>query len=87
MRAARRDPRKLDAKMPKATNALHSDQIPAAQASGPIITGFGSWFLDPRTLPYLKLDVEGAKKLLADYPNGFVIEIKPIPPRKLGTRA
>ena len=38
--------------------------------SGPITTGFGSWFLDPRTLPYLKLDVEGAKKLLADYPNG-----------------
>jgi hypothetical protein len=25
--------RKLDAKMPKATNALHSDQISAAQAS------------------------------------------------------
>lgn len=47
--------------------------------SGPITTGFGNWFLDPRTLPYLKPDVEGAKKLLAEagYPNGgFTIEIK-----------
>ena len=48
-------------------------------ASGPITTGFGDWFLDPRTLPYLEPDVEGAKKLLAEagYPNGgFAIEIK-----------
>jgi len=47
--------------------------------SGPITTGFADWFLDPRTLPYLEPDVEGAKKLLAEagYPNGgFAIEIK-----------
>ena len=50
----------------------------AGVPSGPVPTGYGDWFLDPKTLPYLKPDVEGAKKLLAEagYPNGFKIEIK-----------
>jgi len=51
----------------------------AGVPSGPVPTGYGDWFLDPKTLPYLKADVEGAKKLLAEagYPNGgFKIEIK-----------
>ena len=42
-------------------------------------TGYGDWALDPQTLPYLKPDLDGAKKLLAEagYPNGgFTIEIK-----------
>jgi len=51
----------------------------AAVPSGPIPTGYGDWSLDPKTLPFNKPDVEGAKKLLAEagYPNGgFTIEIK-----------
>jgi peptide/nickel transport system substrate-binding protein len=50
----------------------------AAVPSGPVPTGYGDWYLDPKTLPYLKADVEGAKKLLAEagYPNGFKVEIK-----------
>jgi len=47
--------------------------------SGPMPTGYGDWYLDPKTLPYLRPDVEGAKKLLAEagYPNGgFKVEIK-----------
>jgi peptide/nickel transport system substrate-binding protein len=51
----------------------------AGVPSGPIPTGYGDWSLDPRTLPYLRADVEGAKKLLAEagYPNGgFTVEIK-----------
>jgi peptide/nickel transport system substrate-binding protein len=51
----------------------------AAVPSGPIPTGYGDWYLDPKTLPYNKPDLEGAKKLLAEagYPGGgFKIEIK-----------
>jgi len=50
----------------------------AAVPSGPIPTGYGDWSLDPKTLPFLSPDIEGAKKLLAEagYPNGFKIEIK-----------
>jgi peptide/nickel transport system substrate-binding protein len=51
----------------------------AAVPSGPVPTGYGEWFLEPQSLPYLKADIEGAKKLLAEagYPNGgFKIEIK-----------
>jgi peptide/nickel transport system substrate-binding protein len=50
----------------------------AGVPSGPVPTGYGDWYLDPKTLPYLKPDVEGAKKLLAEagYPNGFKVEIK-----------
>jgi peptide/nickel transport system substrate-binding protein len=51
----------------------------AGVPSGPVPTGYGDWSLDPKTLPYLKPDIEGAKKLLAEagYPNGgFKIEIK-----------
>jgi len=51
----------------------------AAVPSGPVPTGYGDWYLDPKTLPFLKPDLEGAKKLLAEagYPNGgFKIEIK-----------
>jgi peptide/nickel transport system substrate-binding protein len=50
----------------------------AAVPSGPVPTGYGDWFLDPQTLPYLKPDVEGARKLLAEagYANGFKFEIK-----------
>src|SRR5262249_16347306 len=51
----------------------------AAVPSGPVPTGYGDWYIDPKTLPYVKADVEGAKKLLAEagYPNGgFKIEIK-----------
>ena len=47
--------------------------------SGPINTGFGDWYLDPRTLPYLTPDLDTAKKLLAEagHPNGgFAIEIR-----------
>ena len=47
--------------------------------SGPVPTGYGDWYLDPKTLPYQKPDIEGAKKLLAEagYPNGgFKVEIK-----------
>jgi peptide/nickel transport system substrate-binding protein len=51
----------------------------AAVPSGPVPTGYGDWYVDPKTLPYVKADIEGAKKLLAEagYPNGgFKIEIK-----------
>ncbi len=50
----------------------------AGVPSGPVPTGYGDWFLDPQTLPYLKPDIEGAKKLLAEagYPNGFALDIK-----------
>jgi len=51
----------------------------AGVPSGPIPAGYGDWALDPRTLPYLKADVEGAKRLLAEagYPNGgFAVEIE-----------
>lgn len=50
----------------------------AAVPSGPVPTGYGDWYLDPKTLPYLKPDVEGARKLLAEagYPSGFKVEIK-----------
>ena len=51
----------------------------AAVPSGPVPTGYGDWYIDPKTLPFVKADVEGAKKLLAEagYPNGgFKIEIK-----------
>jgi peptide/nickel transport system substrate-binding protein len=50
----------------------------AAVPSGPVPTGYGDWYIDPKSLPYLKADVEGAKKLLAEagYPNGFKVEIK-----------
>lgn len=54
----------------------------AAVPSGPVPTGYGDWALDPKTLPYLKPDIEGAKKLLAEagYPNGGVkVEIKASP--------
>jgi peptide/nickel transport system substrate-binding protein len=47
--------------------------------SGPVPTGYDGWSLDPKTLPYLRTDLEGAKRLLAEagYPNGgFTIEIK-----------
>ena len=55
--------------------AIYSGGVP----SGPINTGFANWALDPKTLPYLTPDIDGAKKLLAEagYPNGgFAIEIK-----------
>jgi peptide/nickel transport system substrate-binding protein len=50
----------------------------AAVPSGPVPTGYGDWYLDPKTLPYVKADVEGARKLLAEagYANGFKVEIK-----------
>jgi peptide/nickel transport system substrate-binding protein len=50
----------------------------AAVPSGPVPTGYGDWFLDPQTLPYVKPDVEGARKLLAEagYASGFKVEIK-----------
>ena len=51
----------------------------AGVPSGPVPTGYGDWPLDPKTLPYLKPDIDGAKKLLAEagYPNGgFTIEIR-----------
>jgi len=51
----------------------------AGVPSGPVPTGYGDWYLDPKTLPYQRADVEGAKKLLAEagYPNGgFKIEMK-----------
>jgi len=51
----------------------------AGVPSGPVPAGYGDWPLDPKSLPYLKPDLDGAKKLLAEagYPNGgFTIEIK-----------
>jgi peptide/nickel transport system substrate-binding protein len=51
----------------------------AAVPSGPVPTGYGDWYLEPQGLPYVKPDIEGAKKLLAEagYPGGgFKIEIK-----------
>ena len=36
----------------------------AAVPSGPVPTGYGDWYIDPKNLPYLKADVEGAKKAL-----------------------
>jgi peptide/nickel transport system substrate-binding protein len=51
----------------------------AGVPSGPVPTGYGDWYLEPATLPFLKPDLEGAKKLLAEagYPNGgFKIEMK-----------
>jgi peptide/nickel transport system substrate-binding protein len=54
----------------------------AAVPSGPIPAGYGDWSLDPKTLPYLKPDIGGAKMLLAEagYPNGgFTLEIKTSP--------
>ena len=54
----------------------------AAVPSGPIPTGFGDWFLDPKTLPYLKPDLDGAKKLLAEagFPNGgFTVDLSTSP--------
>jgi peptide/nickel transport system substrate-binding protein len=51
----------------------------AGVPSGPVPTGYGDWYLDPKTLPYQKPDIDGAKKLLAEagYPNGgFKVEIK-----------
>jgi peptide/nickel transport system substrate-binding protein len=50
----------------------------AGVPSGPVPTGYGDWPLDPKSLPYLKPDLDGAKKLLAEagYPNGgFAIQI------------
>jgi peptide/nickel transport system substrate-binding protein len=50
----------------------------AGVACGPIPTGYGDWYLDPKTLPYNKPDIEGAKKLLAEagYPNGAGLRIE-----------
>jgi len=49
-----------------------------AVPSGPVPTGYGDWYLDPKVLPYTKPDVEGAKKLLAEagYPNGTGLSIQ-----------
>src|SRR5581483_8615910 len=49
----------------------------AGVPSGPIPTGYGDWFLPPETLPYLKPDIEEAKKLMADagYPDGKGIKV------------
>ena len=33
----------------------------AAVPSGPVPTGYGDWYIDLKTLPYVKADVEGAK--------------------------
>ena len=43
-----------------------------AEPSGPISTGNGDWWIDPKDLPY-KVDIAKAKQLLADagMPNGF----------------
>jgi peptide/nickel transport system substrate-binding protein len=51
----------------------------AGVPSGPVPTGYGDWYLEPPSLPYLKPDIEGARKLLAEagFPNGGIkIEIK-----------
>jgi len=51
----------------------------AGVPTGPLPTGFDGWALDPRTLPYQKSDIDGARKLLAaaGYPNGgFTISVK-----------
>ncbi|HET9001049.1 MAG TPA: ABC transporter substrate-binding protein [bacterium] len=58
---------------------IQKAEFGAAVPSGPIPTGYGDWYLDPKTLPYTKPDIEGAKKLLAEagYPGGgFKIELK-----------
>jgi len=38
----------------------------AGVPSGPVPTGYGDWYLDPESLPYLEPDIEGAKALLAE---------------------
>jgi len=45
----------------------------AGVASAGIATGFGDWGLPESQMKYLKPDIEGAKKLLAEagFPNGF----------------
>ncbi len=47
-----------------------------AELSGPIPTGNGDWWIDPKDLPY-KVDVAKAKQLLAEagMPNGFKTSI------------
>ena len=51
----------------------------AGVPTGPLPTGFDGWSLDPRSLPYQKPDLAGARRLLAaaGYPNGgFTITAK-----------
>ena len=51
----------------------------AGVPTGPLPTGYNGWYLDPHKLPYLKPDIEGARKLLAEagYPGGgFMLTVK-----------
>ncbi|HET9017074.1 MAG TPA: ABC transporter substrate-binding protein [Thermomicrobiaceae bacterium] len=48
------------------TEIIQKGVFGAGTPSGPIATGFGDWYLDPKTLPYLTPDIAGAKKLLAE---------------------
>jgi peptide/nickel transport system substrate-binding protein len=50
----------------------------AGVPTGPLPTGYNGWYLDPQRLPYLRPDLDGARKLLAEagYPNGFTLTVK-----------
>jgi peptide/nickel transport system substrate-binding protein len=50
----------------------------AGVPSGPIPTGYGDWYLLSDSLPYLKPDLEGARKLLADagHPDGQGLKVQ-----------
>ncbi len=51
----------------------------AGSPTGPLPTGYNGWYLDPHKLPYLRSDIEGARKLLAEagYPSGgFTLTVK-----------
>lgn len=48
------------------TEMIQKAMLGYAVPSGPIPTGYGEWALDPTTLPYLKADLEGARRLLTE---------------------
>ncbi len=59
------------------TEMIQKAMLGYAVPSGPIPTGYGEWALDPGTLPYLKADIEGAKRLLAEagFPEGRGLKV------------
>src|SRR5262249_25893053 len=70
-------------------SAIDTQQVIRTEAegagvpTGPVLTGFADWFIDPAKLPYLAADVDGAKKLIADAGlpegKGLVLTVKATP--------